>query len=198
MFGRAKHLKYLCWPALLAGMLTVSACENDLKKVQEISSEDVSKEVETFTGVDVIYSDSAKVKGRMFSPLLLQYQGKNPYNEMPKGVKVIFYDKDLNQIGTLTSNYAIQNDRDKKIVFRRNVVAKNQKGETFRSEELIWDQISKQMHSSKTVQITMANGDVMNGTGFNSDQSLNHWTVTNSTGIFNVTDSLSNQNPAHP
>ena len=36
MPGVAKHLLKICWPALLTGMLLLSACENDLKKVQEI------------------------------------------------------------------------------------------------------------------------------------------------------------------
>jgi LPS export ABC transporter protein LptC len=191
MLSRAKHLSKICLPALLIGMLLLSACENDIKKVQEISAADVSKPVQSYADVDIIYSDSAKVKGRMFSPLLMQYQGKAPYNEMPKGVKVIFYDKDLNQIGTLTSKYAIQQADSNKIVFRRNVVATNAKGETFKSEELIWDQTAKMMHSTKAVQVTMANGDVMNGTGFQSDQSLSHWTVNQSTGIFSVTDAPS-------
>jgi len=189
MHGVAKHLPKLCWPALLTGMLLLSACENDLKKIQEISATDVSTPVEKYTDVDIIYSDSAKVKFRIRAPLLLQYTGAKPYNEMPKGVNVTLFDANLNQIGTLTADYAIQRESEKTIQCERNVVARNEKGETFKSDELIWDQDSKQMHSSKLVQITMANGDIMNGKGFQSDQTLNHWTIDQSTGIFNVTDS---------
>jgi LPS export ABC transporter protein LptC len=195
MFSGAKHLSYICWPALLAGMLFISACENDLKKVREISSEDVSKQVQTFTGVDVIYSDSAVVKFRILSPLMLKYEGPKPYNEMPKGIDVHIYDKNIKQIGTLTADYAIQDSDGKLLQFRKNVVATNDKGETFKSDELIWDQNTKLMHSSKIVQITMANGDIMNGTGFQSDQTLNHWTINQSTGIFNVTENSAGENP---
>ena len=107
---------------------------------------------------------------------------------MPKGVHLVIYDKDLSIIGNVTADTGIYRETSNKIEFRKNVVAKNAKGETFKSDELIWDKTSKTMHSSKSVQITMANGDVMNGTGFQSDQTLGHWTITHSTGIFNVSD----------
>lgn len=188
MPGVAKHLLKLCWPALFTGLLLISACENDIKKVQEIAAVDVSKPVEKYTNVDIIYSDSAKVKFRVLAPLLMQYTGTKPYNEMPKGVNITIYDKDLNVIGTLTADYAIQHEQDKTMQCERNVVAKNAKGETFKSDELIWDQNTKLMHSSKLVHITMANGDVMNGTAFQSDQSLGHWTLNQSTAILSVTD----------
>jgi LPS export ABC transporter protein LptC len=187
MFGVAKHLFKLCWPALLTGMLLLSACENDLKKVQELSANQLNMDVDTVHGVDIIFSDSAKVKFRILSPLLLQYQGKKPYNLMPKTVNAIIFD-DMVQAGTLTADTGMQSDVEKKIEFRKNVVAKNVKGETFKSDELIWDQTTKMVHSNKPVQITLANGDIMNGTGFVSDDKMKHWTLQQSTAILNVSD----------
>jgi hypothetical protein len=187
----AKYPSKIIWPLLLASLLLLlGACENDLKKIQEISGSHINLLVDTVHGVDVIYSDSAKVKARMLAPIMLQTQGKDPYNEMPHGVNLIFYDKDLVQEGTLKSDYAIRHDNTKTTIFRKNVVATNAKGETFTSDELIWDEAAKQMHSDKVMQIRMADGDIINGTGFQSDQGLEHWTVKNSTGVFNVTDSL--------
>ncbi|WP_158989751.1 LPS export ABC transporter periplasmic protein LptC [Mucilaginibacter sp. L196] len=166
-----------------------SACENDINKVRELSANQVNADVDTIHGVDIIYSDSAKVRVRVLAPLLLQYHGKKPYDLMPKTVNVIIFNKiDLSQMGTLTADTGIQSDDDNKLEFHKNVVAKNAKGETFKSDELIWDKTSKTIHSDKVVQIRMANGDIMNGTGFKSDQALAHWTMTQSTGIFNVTD----------
>lgn len=189
MLGRAKLLSKLFWPAIVTGIMLFSACENDINKIRELSANQVNTDVDTIHGVDIIYSDSAKVRFRVLAPLLLQYQGKKPYNLMPKTVNIIFYNKeDMTQMGTLTADTAIQSDVDNKFEFHKNVVAKNAKGETFKSDELIWDKNSKTMHSNKVVQITMANGDVMNGTGFQSDQTMAHWTITHSTGIFNVTD----------
>jgi LPS export ABC transporter protein LptC len=189
MLGRAKLLSKLFWPAIVTGIMLFSACENDINKIRELSAKQVNTDVDTIHGVDIIYSDSAKVRFRVLAPLLLQYQGKKPYNLMPKSVNVIFFNKvDLSQMGTLTADTGIQSGDGNKLEFHKNVVAKNAKGETFKSDELIWDKNSKTMYSNKVVQIKMANGDIMNGTGFKSDQTLAHWTMTQSTGIFNITD----------
>ena len=189
MLGRAKLLSKLFWPAIVTGIMLFSACENDINKIRELSANQANADVDTIHNVDMIFSDSATVRFRMLAPLLLQYQGKKPYNLMPKTVNITFFNKvDLSQMGTLTADTAIESDADNKYEFHKNVVAKNAKGETFKSDELIWDKNTKTMYSNKVVQIRMANGDIMNGTGFKSDQTLAHWTMTQSTGIFNVTD----------
>ena|ERR1700744_670370 len=187
MLSVAKHFLKNCWPALLTGMLLLSACENDLNKVRELSANQLNMNVDTIHGVDIIFSDSAKVKFRIQAPLLLQYGGKKPYNLMPKTVNALIFDNN-SQEGTITADTGIQSDVEKNIQFRKNVVARNIKGETFKSDELIWNQITKTVYSNKLVQITMANGDIMNGTGFVSDANMKHWTIKSSTGIFNVTD----------
>jgi len=189
MLGRAKLLSKLFWPAIVTGIMLFSACENDINKIRELSANQANADVDTIHNVDMIFSDSATVRFRMLAPLLLQYQGKKPYNLMPKTVNITFFNKvDLSQMGTLTADTAIESDADNKYEFHKNVVAKNAKGETFKSDELIWDKNTKTMYSNKVVQIRMANGDIMNGTGFKSDQTMAHWTMTQSTGIFNVTD----------
>jgi len=189
MLGRAKLLSKLFWPAIVTGIMLFSACENDINKIRELSANQANADVDTIHGVDIIYSDSAKVRFRVLAPLLLQYQGKKPYNLMPKTVDVVIFNKeDLSQMGTLTADTGIQSGDGNKLEFHKNVVAKNAKGETFKSDELIWDKNAKTMYSNKVVQIRMANGDIMNGTGFKSDQTMAHWTMTQSTGIFNVTD----------
>jgi len=187
MLSVAKHGLKICWPALLTGMLLLSACENDLNKVRELSANQVNMNVDTIHGVDMIFSDSAKVKFRILAPLLLKYEGKTEYNLMPKTVNALIFDNN-SQEGTITADTGIQSDAKKDIEFRKNVVAKNIKGETFKSDELIWNQNTKTVYSNKLVQITMANGDIMNGTGFVSDANMKHWTIKSSTGIFNVTD----------
>lgn len=186
MLSVAKHWLKICWPALLTGML-LSACENDLNKVRELSANQVNMNVDTIHGVDMIFSDSAKVKFRIQAPLLLQYEGKKPYNLMPKTVNALIFE-DMVQTGNITADTGIQSDVDKKIQFRKNVVAKNDKGDTFKSDELIWDQTTKTVYSNKIVHIIQANGDVMNANSFVSDDKMKHWTGKQTTGILTVTD----------
>lgn len=166
--------------------LIFPSCENDLKKVQEISAKEVNTPVERTTGVEVIYSDSAKVKAKMLTPLLLHFRITKPYYEMPKGVKVVSFDALLKETSTVTSEYAITSNNEKMITLRKNVVATNAKGDVFKSEELIWNQEKKIFYSNKAVSITMANGNIFNGTSFESNENFSPWTMIQSTGNFKV------------
>ena len=192
MGSRAKKLSGLYLPALFICMLAVSACENSLDDIKKIASKEEDKPISRSTGVDVIYSDSARVKAHMTTPLMIDHNdATKPYTEMPKGVKIIFYDENLQVKGTIVSDYAIRHDKENTIEFRKNVVAANTQGETFKSEELIYDQTAKKLYSNKPVQITMSNGNIMNGTGFNSNESLYPWHIDQATGTFPVTENPS-------
>src|SRR5579872_4010148 len=126
---RAKQIFNLFLPVIIAGAALLTGCENDLKDIQKISAAEVNKPIEKYTDVDVIYSDSAKVKAHMTAPLMINYKVKNPYTEMPKGVKVIFFDANQQENGTLTADFAVQREQEKTIELRKNVVGVNAKGE---------------------------------------------------------------------
>ncbi|MBS1523493.1 MAG: LPS export ABC transporter periplasmic protein LptC [Bacteroidetes bacterium] len=184
---RAKHIANLFLPVLvIVGLALLTGCENDLKDIQKISAAEVNKPIEKYTDVDVIYSDSAKVKAHMTAPVMINYKVKNPYTEMPKGVKVIFYDNDLQPKSTITANQGVYREKEKVIELHKNVVGTNAKGDTFSSEELIWDQNSKQIHSSQAVHVKLADGSITDGTSFVSDENFNHWTMQQGTGIIHV------------
>lgn len=183
---KAKQLSKLFLPVVIAGMTFLAGCENDLKDLQKISANEVSKPIEKFTGVDVIYSDSAKVKAHMTAPLMINYKVKKPYTEMPKGVKIIFYDNNLVESSTIVADYAIRREVEKVIELRKNVVGTNAKGDTFSSEELIWDEATKQIHSNQLVHVKMADGSITDGTSFTSDENFDHWIMQQGKGIIHV------------
>jgi LPS export ABC transporter protein LptC len=190
---RAKRFSKLLLPVVIAGIALLTGCENDLKDLQKISATEVNKPIERYTGVDVIYSDSAKVKAHMTSPLMVNHLGEKPYTEMPKGVKVIFYDNELKESSTIIADYAIRREKEKVIELRKNVVGTNVGGDTFTSDELIWDETAKQIHSNKLVHVKMADGSVTDGTSFISDENLTHWKLNQGKGIIHV----NNQDISH-
>ncbi|HTI59652.1 LPS export ABC transporter periplasmic protein LptC [Mucilaginibacter sp.] len=184
---KAGLLPGLFLTVIIAATMVVTGCENDLKDLKKISANEATKPVQRYTNVDVIWSDSAKVKAHMTSPLMLDYtKVAKPYTEMPKGVKVIFYDANLQQTCTITSEYAIRHVAEKVIELRKNVVGTNVKGETFHSDELIWDENTRQIHSDKPVHVQMTDGSILDGLNFVSDEGLNHWKFGPSTGIIHV------------
>ncbi|RYE18097.1 MAG: LPS export ABC transporter periplasmic protein LptC [Sphingobacteriaceae bacterium] len=161
------------------------ACENDLKKVKQISAKEVNKPIETTVGVDVIYSDSAKVKARMTAPVMLNYTATKKvkqYYEMPKGVHIDFFDLQQKIISTVTAEYAITKNLNKIIELHRNVVVVNDKGDTFKSEELIWDQNDKHFYSNQFSTITQPDGNTMSGSTFRCNEDLSSPEFNQGTG----------------
>lgn len=182
----------LKWLMLLLPVLFWS-CENDLKKVRQISSKEVNNPVETTIGVDVIYSDSAKVKARMTAPVMLNHtaaKAEKSYYEMPKGVHIDFYDPKLKLISTVTADYAITKNLNKIIELHRNVVVVNDKGDTFKSEELIWDQAGKRFYSNQFSTLKTMDGNVISGSTFRCNEDLTEPEFNRSTGTFNVKQGL--------
>jgi len=171
MMQATKWLTGIFAPAILIAML-LTACENDLKKVQQISAKELNTHVDSSIGVDVIYSDSAVVKARLTTPLLLDYKIAKPYREMPKGIKIIFFDKNLQPQSTVVSDYAITSDGDKTITLKRHVVVNNTSGDNIKSEELVWDQVKKIIYSNQPVVLSKADGTVLNYTNFTSNENF--------------------------
>lgn len=186
----AKHLLLLT--AVGTGMLLLVSCENDINKIKQLSAAETTVAVDSTTNVDIIYSDSAKVKLHMTSPLLLQHtDDKHPeksFQEMPHGVKIVFYDTTRHETGNIVADSAINHVAAKIIEFHKNVVATNAQGDTYKSDELIWDQTARKIYSNKQVTFTTVNGDVSVGSPFTSDEKFLKPQLGHATGLFHVTD----------
>jgi len=73
----------------------------------------------------LIYTDSAKVKAILYSDLNKDFTNQSfPYSEFPEGVKITFYDNDLNET-IVTSDYAITYNKTNIVNLIGNVVINN-------------------------------------------------------------------------
>jgi len=166
-----------CSVILCLFQVCLSSCaEDDLKKAARLSKK-VRLNVDRTIKVDIIYSDSAKVKAQGFAPILDKITPASgaEYQEMPKGVKINFIDEQMKIKGSITSDYAIMKDAEKTATFRRNVVVVNEKL-TFNTEELVWDQNKKMFFSPKGI-VTKADGTVLDAVDFSAteDFDLINW-----------------------
>lgn len=189
-----RHRLISCLPAgivgaffILIGMLLISSCENDLKDVEQISAKKLTIPVDKSTGVEVIYSDSARVKGKMITPEYLHYKTEKPYIEMNKGVTIILYDTQQQESARVKADYAIRRENEKLVELRRNVVATNSQGQTFKSEELIWDENKGRFFSSRLVAIT-SKGNTLFGNNFWANQDFSYYEINQATGDLSLTE----------
>lgn len=166
----------------------LSSCgEDDLKTAAKFKGH-VSMSTDTTRGVDIIYSDSAKVKAQGFAPVLVKVVPGSgaSFQEMPKGIKINFLDPLANIKGSITSDYAIMKDLEKTATFQRNVVVINEKL-TYNTEELVWDQMKKLFTSPKGV-ITKPDGTVLSALNFTATEDFGTVTWANGTGDVYVPD----------
>jgi hypothetical protein len=176
------------WPftiVFLLGCLQLflTGCnDDDLKKAETISDKKVAFNANRTYDAGVIYSDSARVKAKGFAPILDKVTGEKGvnYQEMPKGVKIEFYNEKLTKDGTITSNYAIMKETEQLTIFRKNVVVVNAKL-TFNTEELIWNQKTKIFSSPKGI-ITKADGTVINAVNFTAPEDFSSVNFENAYG----------------
>lgn len=184
-------------PALVAGLMLCAACSsNDMKKIKEISERQINNQVDTTKMVDLIYSDSAKVKVRLIAPLLLEYNVSKtvtkPYMKMPKGVTIIFYNDSTKKSGTITADtaYNYTEGASNRFVLHKNVVVKNVKGDVFKSDDLNWDGATHKIYSNAPVEMFTTNGTRGKGTSMETNEKFDPFTVKNQSGIIYMDKSL--------
>jgi LPS export ABC transporter protein LptC len=167
-------------------VFVLSACENDIEKVKIITGKK-SIPAENGKDVEILYSDSAKIKARLLAKELNRFAEKQPYIEMPKGIKLYFYDSDQKVNSTLTSQYAkvLQFPDNNIMEAGRKVVVVNEKNEKLQTEHLVWNQKEETIVSDAFVTITTKDEIIM-GQGLESNQSFTKYKIKKMTGTINL------------
>lgn len=174
---------------LPAFALLFFSCENDLNKVKLYGKTEQGP-TETAKNIKILYSDSARVQVEMTAPVLNRYETENPYIEMPKGLRAIFYDDKLNVKSRLDADYGVRYEREQKMEARRNVVVLNQNGDKLNTEHLIWDEKKEKLLSDEFVTITTKD-EIIYGNGFEANQDFTKYK------IFKIKGTISINTPSH-
>lgn len=167
--------------------IMLSACENDIERINFLQSDEQYPDL-IGEEIELIYSDSSKVKVKMTAPELKQFNNlEKPYSEFPQGLLVILYDDDLNIESQISANYAKYYTEEKLWHATGDVVAKNLKtGEELDTEELFWNEEEKRIYSDSYTRIVNENGTFYGQNGFRSNQSLTDYTLIGSKGVVKI------------
>lgn len=178
-FNPAKLLFTLAFALMLC-----SSCENDEKEVAFITRKQ-DFPVESAQNIEVLYSDSAKVKVKLTAPEMHRFSGIKPYIEMLKGVNLKFYNDSLHVISTLKANYAISREHENIMEARNNVIVVNEKGEMLNTEHLIWNSNTHKIYSDVFAKIT-TKSEIIYGNGFEANEDFSKYKITHVKGIINI------------
>jgi len=190
--AQTRGLRISCFCLVLLSIASIG-CENDIEKVKLVTSKDRTP-VEHATGLNIVYSDSSEMKVRVVAKLMNRYQGEDPYTEMPEGVKVEFFDKDLKPSTTMTAKRAVKREKAQQMEAFGNVEVVNAKGEKLNTEHLVWNEITKKISSEEFVKITTPD-KIIYGKGFESNQDFTSYRIFKITGTINISRNENTPNP---
>jgi LPS export ABC transporter protein LptC len=168
-------------------MFSETACINieDRRKANNLQTDTVYPE--RATGVILTVTDSGHKIAEIRTPLMERYSGKNPYIEMTKGLKGLFFNKNGVKENQLDADYGISKQNEKIIEVRRNVILENVKGEKLNSEKLVWNQATQKIYTDEFVKITTPD-EVIYGDGFESNQNFTEYRIFKIKGILSLKD----------
>lgn len=136
--------------------------------------------------VTTLISDSGVTRYRISAPSWHVYDKAEPsYWEFTEGIYLEKFNEDLSIQASLRSDYARYNEPAKQWLLRGHVVALNEAGEQFETEELNWDQNAETIYSDSSITITKTTS-VIRGIGFRSNQTMTQYTILNPTGFFPI------------
>jgi len=161
--------------------LIMGSCENEISKVKTIVSAEEPPAI-TADGFEMLASDSAVIRFKLQTPQLIYHKDeKDPYYEFPKGVKIVKYDANMKVISSITSQYAKNFASDDRWEAKNNVIAVNFKGDTLKTEYLVWDTAKKKIYSDQFVKIIQID-QTYTGIGFESNQDFSSYHIKNLKG----------------
>ena len=114
------------------------SCNNDFVEIKEINNIN-DLPVGIAKNINLVYTDSAKVKAILKSPLNKDFTNlKFPYSEFPNGVKITFFDANKNET-FVTSNYAVTYNKTNIVDLVGNVLIELSDGSVLKTSQLFWD-----------------------------------------------------------
>lgn len=173
-----------------ASLITITcfllcSCANDFEKIKKFTNIEKLPHVAA-EGYELLSSDSTVLRVKLQTPeMIIHDDEKEPYTEFPKGVAITQYDSKMNVTSYINSRYAKYFTDDDRWEAKNNVVAVNQKGDTLKTEYLVWDRKKGKIYSDQFVQIIQKD-QITNCTGFESNQDFSEYTYKNLKGVMYI------------
>jgi len=164
------------------------SCTNKLQDVRDFLAEK-NLPVGTAKNINLIYTDSGKVTTKLISPLMLDFSNKKklPYQEYPKGIEVISFDKNKDST-TLTANYGITYLKTNISKVKGNVEIVNYaKHFKLNTELLFWNQNTHYVFTEKKVRLIQEK-DTTFGVGFEANEDLTKASMKSSFGTIYINE----------
>jgi LPS export ABC transporter protein LptC len=182
----SKYFQTIFAAALLTGCCFIYSCENDPRKIKELTEKQPM--IEEGKTIDSYLSQKNVVKARLRSPLMYRYSTDTIYTEFPKSLHVDFYDDSAKVQTWLDSKYGKYFESQDKVYLRDSVVVINIKGDTLKTPDLWWDQKTALFYTDKYAEYHQKDKHIYGGKGLVATQDLKSITFKYPTGTVQVNE----------
>lgn len=173
------------------GAALTSSCSEDKRETIAISADPETFPTMKTLDVSTTISDSGYTRYNITSPIWLMFEeAKEPHWNFPQGIYVVKYDNDMKENGTFTADTATYLSLQRIWRFDRNVRMKNVDGDRFLTQQLFWDQNKRKLYSDSFIHIERSDR-IIEGYGFESNESMTEYTIRRPSGIFPTSDFVS-------
>ena len=157
------------------------------QKVDISHSLDASKMASMSTrNISTLISDSGITQYKIIAPLWNIYdEADTPYWHFPEGLYLQKFDPDYNVIATVAADSAKYFKNERLWRLDGEVEMTKFPDELFLSPRVFWDQRRQMLYSDTFIHIENST-HVIEGTGFESDESLNRYRILHPNGIFPI------------
>ena len=133
-------------------------------------------------------SEAGRLSSHFYTPLMEEYKyAPEPYVEYRRGIDIITYDSLGNVKSTFVASYAINFTNLKLWETKGSVVVRNEEdGRWLETEQLFWNQATRRIYSNVDTNFHLGGDDIINGSGFESDEDLENWEIRSSRGRLNI------------
>ena len=167
--------------------ILITSCKNDIETIQALTSESNLPDITGFQ-VEMDYTDSGMLKGKIFAPEVFQYdRSEEPYYEFPKGMRAVIYAAAGEY--TIQANYGIYYYNKQLWEGRNNVLIDNKEtGEKIETEQIFWDQKEKRIYSDKYTKVTNKDGVFIGENGIEADDEFRKFRMIGYSGKVTVSE----------
>ena len=167
--------------------LCIACSEAQEHTAKAVNPEDSASVMKTY-GVNMLISDSGVIKYRIVTERWEVNNVRQPSRwEFMKGIFFEQFDEQFHVQAHIQADTAWYYDQQRLWHLRGRVNIRNNNGLVYTSEELFWDGMKHEFYSTVFSRVVTPER-TMEGSYFRSDESMNHYLVTNSKGSFLASD----------
>lgn len=171
---------------LMTAVQALVSCEDEKHTYVANMLPDGSTPTMVTTDVMTLISDSGYTRYHIDAPVWRMYEDRpDPLWTFPDGIELEQYDDNMNATSHMRCDSAIYYSQRRLWRFDGHVVMVNVMRDTFLTQQMFWDQTAQRVYSDSFMHITRAQ-HIIEGYGFESNQTMTAYTVRRPTAVIPV------------